>query len=130
MLRKAILALVIFDNYLSNLPKRFLFRPQWQLAGSCRKCGRCCQEIYVRATERQLASGWFIDLTIRWISWLFNFIHLRTEAERGYLVFTCRSKLADGRCGDYFWRPNICRNYPLVDYFDRPTVFPDCGFKA
>lgn len=129
MLRKTILALVVLDNFLTNLPKRFLFKPQWPISGSCCKCGQCCQEIYVRATERQLSSRWFIDLVIRWTSWLFDFVYLRTEKERSYLVFTCRSKLADGRCGDYFWRPNICRNYPLSDYFDKPIILPGCGFK-
>jgi Fe-S-cluster containining protein len=119
---------VLLDNLLTNLPKKYLFKTRWKLEGQCRQCGNCCREIYLKATPRQMASRFFLRLAVAWICWLFDFILLRIESESCYLVFTCRHRLPDGRCGNYFWRPNVCRNYPLVDYFDEPKVLPGCGF--
>lgn len=130
ILKRTIISIVLLDNFLTNLPKRILFKNIWVLAGKCRQCGTCCQEIYMKITPRQLSSKLFANLAIWWTAWLFDFILLKIDYENYYLVFTCKHIRTDGRCGNYFWRPNICRNYPLVDYFDEPKMLPDCGFSA
>jgi Fe-S-cluster containining protein len=81
-------------------------------------------------TPAQIRSRLFTNLAVRWIGWLFDFIFLGIDAENDYLIFTCRHLTPEGKCGNYFWRPNICRNYPLVDYFEEPTFLPGCGFSA
>ena len=130
LFKRLIILLILADNFLTNLPKKFLFRTRWVLRGECRQCGTCCREIYLKITPRQLSSEWFTRLAIRWISWVFDFELLRIDRVNFYLVFTCKHLRSDGRCGNYFWRPNICRNYPLVDYFDEPRTLPECGFRA
>lgn len=130
LVKRFLIAVVLLDNWLTHFPKRLLFRTRWKLGGKCKQCGVCCQEILLKMTPRQISSKFFTNLAIRWISWLFDFILLRVDYEYNYLVFTCKHKQKDGKCGNYFWRPSICRNYPLVDYFERPKVLPECGFVA
>ncbi len=129
-LKRLIITFVLLDNLLLNLLKKILFKSRWVLSGKCKQCGICCEEIYLKMTPNQIGSKFFTGLAIRWISWLFDFILIRIEQEPGYLVFTCKHRLRDGCCGNYFWRPNICRNYPLVDYFEEPKMLPGCGYEA
>jgi Fe-S-cluster containining protein len=129
VLRKTILALVIADNFVANLAGSF-FRKKWKLEGSCKKCGKCCRDIHLKIDPRLLNNRFTRELVIRWISWLFRFYLKRIDHERNYLVFGCRNLTENGTCGDYRWRPNVCRNYPLVDFFDEPALFDTCGYKA
>jgi len=128
-LKRFLISFVLLDNLLTNLPKKILFKSRWKLEGKCKQCGVCCQEIYMKITPKQLSSKFFTNLAIKWTCWLFDFILLDVDYENYYLVFTCHHRRPDGKCGNYFWRPNVCRNYPLVDYFDEPKTLPNCGFK-
>jgi Fe-S-cluster containining protein len=128
-MKRLILIFVILDNFLTNLTRK-LFPTRWTLEGQCRQCGNCCREIYLKMTPSQMKSRLFTNISIRWISWLFDFNLLRIDHEHHYLVFNCKHLTPEGKCGNYFWRPNICRNYPLVDYFEEPKFLPGCGFKA
>ncbi len=128
MLKRLILIFVLLDNFLTNSAKH-LFGSRYKLTGSCKQCGNCCRQIYLTMTPAQAGSKFFTNLSVRWISWLFDFILIRIDHEHNSLVFTCRHLTPAGQCGNYRWRPNICRNYPLVDYFDEPKTLPACGFK-
>ncbi len=128
-MKRILLVLVLVDNWLTNLAKR-LFPTRWRLAGGCRRCGNCCREIHLKMTPSQMRSKLFTTLSIRWISWLFGFILLGIDEANNALIFTCRHLTADGRCGNYRWRANVCRNYPLLDYFDEPKFLPGCGVRA
>jgi len=130
LLKRFIILFILLDNYLTQIPKKVLFRTTWKLQGKCKQCGICCQEIYLKINPRQLASRLFTKLAIAWISWIYDFKLLKVDWDNFYLVFTCKKRRPDGKCGDYGWRPNICRNYPLVDYFEEPKFLPGCGFKA
>ncbi|MFH1542863.1 MAG: hypothetical protein ABIE84_07245 [bacterium] len=129
-LKRLIISFVLLDNWLTYLPKKYLFKSRFKLAGECKKCGNCCQEIYLRIDPKQLGSKLFTNLAIWWITWLFDFILLGIDYDHYYLIFTCKHTQADGSCGNYFWRPSVCRNYPLVDYFVEPKFLPDCGYSA
>ena len=130
LIKRFFIALVLLDNLLTNLPKKLLFKSRWKLTGQCKQCGVCCQEILLKMTPRQISSKFFTKLAIRWTSWLFDFILLRVDYEHQYLVFTCHHTTKSGKCGNYFWRPNVCRNYPIIDYFDKPRFLPNCGFST
>lgn len=129
MLRKFVLSFVLADNFVSNLARK-PFRSRWRLEGSCNKCGKCCKEIHMKIEPLLLKDGFIREVVIRWVSWLFNFYLLRMDDERNYLVFGCRSFRADGLCKEYKWRPNVCRNYPIVDFFEEPVLFNTCGYRA
>jgi len=77
-----------------------------------------------------LKSRFTTDIVVRWVSWAFNFYLKGIDEKKYKLIFGCKTVLADGTCGDYKWRPNICRNYPIVDFFDEPALFDTCGYKA
>ncbi|MFA4857921.1 MAG: YkgJ family cysteine cluster protein [Candidatus Margulisiibacteriota bacterium] len=126
-LKRFFMLFVLLDNLLTNL-LRTLFRSRWRKIGKCKKCGQCCRQIYLTMTPRQIASPLFTNLAIHWISWLFDFVLLKVDTENHALVFTCKHISLDGKCGNYFWRPNVCRNYPLVDYFKEPVFLPGCGY--
>jgi len=130
VLKKSIMLFILLDNFLSNLNKRILFRPRYQLTGKCRQCGNCCKRILLKATPGQMASRLFRTIAISWIEWIFEFRLIDVDAERGYLAFSCVNQNPDGTCGNYFWRPNVCRNFPLVPYFEEPVFLPGCGFSS
>lgn len=129
-LKRFIISFVLLDNFLSNFSRRLVTSSKWRLSGQCRQCGTCCEEICLRITPKQLASRMFRKLAVAWVCWLFDFIYLRTDYTNYYVIFTCKHRLPNGSCGNYFWRPNVCRNFPLVDYFEQPRFIPGCGFKA
>lgn len=130
LLKRFIILFVLLDNLLTNLPKKWFFKSKWKLTGQCNMCGNCCKEIHLQIDKKQLGSKLFTNVAIRWITWLFDFILLKIDCDNHILEFTCKHCRADGKCGNYFWRPNVCRNYPLVDYFEKPKFLPNCGFKA
>jgi hypothetical protein len=50
--------------------------------------------------------------------------------EDGYMVYACTLQLPNGKCGNYYWRPFFCREYPRAfKYFEIPTTLPRCGYK-
>ena len=127
-MRRFLLLFVLLDNWLTNLAKK-IFPTKWKRTGSCRQCGQCCKEIYLTMTPAQTRSKLFTTLSIKWITWLFGFILIRVDRENNSLVFTCRYLTPQGKCGNYRWRPNVCRNYPLIDYFKEPKLLPGCGYS-
>ena len=129
MIRRLVLCFVMADNFIFNLVKK-PFKTKWILEGKCRKCGRCCRDIGMKIDPRLLQSSLITDIIVRWISWLFNFELKHIEYDSLLIVFTCKKSTPEGTCGDYKWRPNICRNYPIVDYFDKPGLFDTCGYSA
>ena len=129
MLRKAILCFVLLDNFIVNSLKR-LFPTRYKIVGSCKTCGNCCQVIRLHISPNFLGSKLITDLVVRWISWIFNFYLIEIDYKYQALVFGCYDLGEDGKCKVYRWRPGICRNYPLLDYFKEPVFLPGCGFKA
>jgi hypothetical protein len=128
-MKKFLIVFVIFDNFITNAAKS-IFRTKWLRTGHCLQCGNCCKEIYISLTPAQSRSRLFTNIAIRWITWLFDFILLKVDYDNSSLVFTCKHLTPEGKCHNYFWRPNVCRNYPLVDYFKEPVFLPSCGFRA
>ncbi len=128
-LKKLLMISVLADNILTNLPKRML-GTRYKITGKCKKCGQCCREIYLKASRTQITNPLFSKLSVKWIEWLFDFKLKWVDLEDNYFVFECKNLRPDGTCGNYFWRPNICRNYPLVDYFDEPVFLPGCGYGS
>jgi len=129
MLRKIVLTFILADNFIFNLAKK-PFGTKWALKGKCKKCGRCCQDVTLEINPKLLNNRFTTDLVVRWISWAFNFRLKEVDYDRCRLVFGCNNLNTDGTCKDYRWRPNICRNYPIMDYFERPSLFNTCGYKA
>lgn len=124
------MSLILLDNVLTNFFKGLFFKSRYVLEGKCKQCGQCCREIYLKMTPAQTSSPLFTKIAIKWIEWIFEFKLIRIDYEYNDLVFTCRNIGDDGKCRNYFWRPNVCRNYPLVDYFKEPAFLDNCGYSC
>ena len=129
ILKRLILALMIFDNLVTQSFKKII-HSKYKRQGSCHKCGQCCEEVYLRMTPKQINAKFFRNLCVRWISWLYGFVLLRMDYSKTSLVFTCEHKGIDKKCLNYSWRPPICRNFPLIDYFEKPVFIKGCGFYS
>jgi hypothetical protein len=128
--RKLVLTYLIADNALTNFFSKTIFRPKYYLTGKCLQCGQCCRQIYLRAGDDRMNSGFFDRLSVNWLKWAAGFNLLRIDKEDKFYVFSCNKQLSDGRCGDYKWRLPLCRNYPIMDNFKEPVFLPGCGFSA
>jgi len=128
-LKRLIIIFILLDNLITQSLKR-LFKTNYRIEGKCKKCGVCCQEILLKIHPNLLKGELITKTVIAWISWIFDFYLLYIDRENGYLAFSCYHRLPDGSCGNYFWRPSVCRNYPLVDYFKKPELLPGCGYKV
>jgi len=127
VIKRAIMSIILLDNFVSNLVKK-PFKTAYKLDGTCKKCGKCCREIALAAHPAILSSKLTTEIVARWISWIFDFFLVRVEYDKNYLIFGCKNLGPDGKCLNYRWRPNVCRNYPIVDYFDKPVFYPWCGY--
>ena len=127
ILKRIIISFMLLDNFIVQGFKR-LFPTRYKIRGNCKQCGKCCEEILLRGTNRQINNPFFRNIAIRWISWLYGFYLLYVDYERNYLAFSCSHRGEDGKCKNYFLRPPICRNYPLLDYFEEPKFLPWCSF--
>lgn len=107
-----------------------VFPSFYKIDGKCKKCGQCCKEILLKMTPRQINSKFFRGIVVKWLSWLYDFYLLDIDYINCYLAFSCKHRGDDGKCQNYFFRPPICRNFPLFDYFKKPTFIPNCGFNA
>jgi hypothetical protein len=120
---------MLLDNLIMQGLKK-LFPVKHKITGKCRQCGNCCQGIYLKMSEGQKRSRLFVDVCVRWLSWLYDFYLIKIDYENNYLIFSCKHKGQNGSCRNYFWRPPVCRNYPLQDYFKETVFLPGCGFRS
>lgn len=129
LIKHFIISIMLLDNWITQGLKG-LFPTKFKIKGQCNKCGKCCEEILLKMTPSQIHNDFFRNLCVRWLSWLYDFYLLHIDLKRGYLGFSCKHRGKDGRCQNYFWRPPICRNFPLIDYFEEPVFIPGCGYKG
>jgi Fe-S-cluster containining protein len=129
VLQKFFLALAILDNFLLNSFKKLLFKPSQILQGKCKKCAKCCQEIALSISPNILEGKLTREFTIRWISFVYDFYLKEIDYKSSQLIFGCNNLSENNLCKVYFWRPSVCGNYPLVNYFEEPQFFDTCGFN-
>lgn len=105
---------------------------EWSLEGTCKSCGRCCENLML--PRGRLADAPFIV-------WLRRFWHegvndfypkqMMIDSSAGLLqAYGCRNWTADRRCARYALRPLVCRAYPALSLLDRPTPSPHCGYSV
>jgi hypothetical protein len=120
------------DLKLTRLLKAGRHHGLYRLAGSCLRCGKCCETPMIR-----IFSLFFYLKSVRWavITWQrhingFEFISANRRDKR--LVFRCTHwDPATQLCDAYSSRPGMCRDYPRnqLDY-PTPVFFAGCGFRA
>lgn len=107
---------------------RRLVPPRYVVQGSCQKRGVCCQQIL--GDPPGFVKHSFL-LTL-WIGY-HRFAHRFEPVARGpndEVIFSCGHLQTDGRCDIYRYRPLLCRNYPVLPFYEPPKILPGCSFSV
>lgn len=128
-LLKIIILPFIYLDQLAQIVAKWLIRPPFVQVGSCKRRGNCCHYILIPENK-----GMFGRLFHFWHTQI-NGFYLREplpfESEgKKMQVMGCRYLKSDGGCSNYFFRPTICRKWPIIEYFGTPRILKGCGYKA
>jgi Fe-S-cluster containining protein len=127
-IRLLFLPFVVVDVWAQRVAK-LVIRPPHRQVGKCHQRGNCCHYILLQDYK-----GWKGALNIFWNTQINGFFLRDSQVYecQGKRVFVmgCRYLQKNGRCGRYFWRPAICRKWPLIEYFGHPSLLKGCGFRA
>jgi hypothetical protein len=120
------------DLALTRRIKSFRSQPIYRVAGSCLRCGRCCERPMIKVFPL-----FFYLKSLRWviITWqrhINGFEFLSASRREKCLVFRCTHwDPATNLCDSYSSRPGMCRDYPQNQLdFPVPVFFAGCGFRA
>jgi hypothetical protein len=107
---------------------KLIIRPPYKQIGKCKRRGNCCRYILMRKPEGILGKiHYFWSMEI-------NGFYRRQKSEEveneGVIILGCRYLRQDGGCGNYRFRPLICRQWPIIEYFGEPRILKGCGFQA
>ncbi len=116
------------DDLFSELAAK-LFKTQYELSGSCKKRGICCQNIAVYLSPAFWKYPALKYLARRWYEFIYSFELKAERPDYDVLIFTCNYLQNDGKCSIYAQRPLICRKYPAPRYFGQPELLPGCGYQ-
>ena len=120
---------------LINSIKKFyhqkILKHKYYRTGSCLKCGRCCENIYVRHKNTTIKDEEsFNKLKDSNRNGFYNHISIIGKDDFG-LIFACNLYDKDKKlCSAHHKRPTICRNYPSEEIFSFGAILhPECGFS-
>ncbi len=123
-----VLPYVLIDEWMKKLARKII-RPPFQQIGTCKRRGNCCYYILIP----ELKSFWG-RLFLIWHTQVHGF-YMRYKTAYLYegkkmLVMGCRYLKKNGSCGQYFLRPQICRQWPLIERFGYPKILKGCGYAS
>ncbi|MBT5855515.1 hypothetical protein HOH87_02650 [bacterium] len=105
-----------------------LFPKTYVIEGACQKRGICCQNIAICLSPSFWKHSWLKRLAQRYYTFVYNFQHIEDLEEHKVIKFKC-NYLKEGKCSIYRRRPFICRQYPALQYFQKPEILPGCGYR-
>ncbi len=99
------------------------------VAGECLQCGNCCREINLSRKNHWIRSEADFRRLAAEHPEYGRFKHIGYTVT-GLMKFQCEFITAEGFCGDYENRPDICRDYPERDlYFMGGELTDLCGYS-
>ncbi|MBI5507571.1 MAG: YkgJ family cysteine cluster protein [Deltaproteobacteria bacterium] len=107
---------------------RLVYPPRFVLRGRCQRRGACCRHV-IADPPAWIAKTALLPLFVAYHRVAHRF-HLVGRGPEGVLVFRCGHLTAADRCGIYRYRPLLCRNYPVLGFFEAPHLLPGCGLVA
>lgn len=120
------------QKVLSSLKKFFylkILRKKYYRVGKCKCCGKCCQNIYVNHDKKGFIKTEEEFKRLRIFHSFYRSLELVGKDETG-LLFKCKNLGEDNKCKIHFFRPPICRNYPMEEIFKMGGILaPDCGYR-
>lgn len=123
--REFVRAIILIDLFCLKIVQKII-KPRYELHGECHKRGVCCQQI-LGDPPRWIKQTRLLQLFAVYHKVFHNF----TAVARGpndEVIFSCGHLQSDGRCGIYRYRPRLCRNYPVLPFFEAPKLMPGCGY--
>jgi len=108
---------------------KWIIRPPFMRTGECKRRGNCCHYILFPET-----SGIMKKLFLFWNTQVHGFYE-RTEIEgsfqgKKFFVFGCRYLRENGSCSNHFFRPKVCRSWPIISHFGLPRILKGCGYSV
>ena len=120
------LPFVWLDAFAKKIAK-LVVRPPFKRAGKCKKRGNCCYYITMRKRKGilgKLQMIWALEVNGFYKRYPQPFF----ENGQELYVLGCRYLKKNGQCAHYFFRPTICREWPIIEYFGYPKLLKDCGY--
>ena len=99
-------------DFLANIKNEFLSyfvpeRVEYEVVGSCKKCGKCCRYMYSFDT--------YSEKEFKIMQFLFpayKRFYIKGKDEDGNLIFACKYVTDEGLCSVYEKRLPMCKKYP------------------
>ena len=108
---------------------RFFITPPYKQKGQCKRRGNCCY--YILLPDIKGIVGKIIYF---WNTEIFGFYprfdQPMNHEGKSLHVMGCRYLGKDGSCQKYFFRPKVCRSWPVIRSFGQPRVLKGCGYHA
>ncbi|NCF70261.1 MAG: hypothetical protein GWP59_01030 [Chlamydiales bacterium] len=124
-----ILPFIFLDTAMHRLARCF-FKPPFLQTGACKKRGNCCYYILIPwhrlSINNIIQSFWMTQIN----GFFFREKYVLDDENRKWRVMGCRYLKKDGSCGHHFFRPTVCRKWPLIEGYATPRYLKGCGFKA
>lgn len=116
-------------EFLQNIKNEFLsyFVPEkveYEIAGECLKCGKCCRYMYSfdTYTEKEFKVMQFIFPSYRRF-------YIKDKDKNGNLIFACKYVTDEGLCSVYEKRLPMCKKYPAKKIYYPGELHEGCGYK-
>ena len=108
-----------------------ILRRNYYRKGECKKCGKCCTNIYIRHGKNVIKTKEEFENIKNTDSYSF-YQHIDIIGNDDFgLIFECKKFDKDKKlCKDHNHRPSICRNYPCEEIFKMGgQLQSDCGYS-
>ena len=102
---------------------------KYQRVGSCKGCGRCCRQIYVKHANGVIQDEKDFE-NLKHQHRFYTYLKVTGKDEIG-LIFECQNLDTETNlCKIHKTRPGICRRYPQEEIFAMGGgLAKDCGYK-
>lgn len=106
-----------------------ILRKNYIRTGSCKACGKCCKEIYVRHGKKTIKNEEEY-LKLKHFHSFYSYLKPIDKDEIG-LIFECTNLDPETKkCKIHPFRPPLCRKYPQEEVFMMGgSISADCGYK-
>jgi Fe-S-cluster containining protein len=127
-LKCLILPYVLIDQSMQKVARKII-SPPFKKIGKCKKRGNCCYYVLIRHSNSLWGRLFFL-----WHTQVHGFYPRlkRPHIYEGHEmhVMGCRYLKEDGSCGQYRLRPQVCRQWPLIEHFGYPKILKGCGYTT
>lgn len=127
-LRVLVLPLILLDQTMQKLAK-FIIKPSYKQVGGCSRRGNCCHRVLISKPKNSILKR----LIHFYYTQVYGFYTVKphTVEDEGdnYYVMGCRYLTKRGSCKHHRLRPTVCRQWPRIEYFDRPRLIKGCGYR-